>query len=177
MKFPPKMKLLTFQDSWPWALINLTILAILLLACIKGQGEAKTIKLLILGLSVFGFQAITLIKYIWRYRAVSVWNKAYKTKQGAAVINKVSLGIKILKEIDDNISQACRFWNQYKNPSEAQLLKIEKAFYGATITITNKPIKVMYLGNVLGVQIGQSVEVVFDNDKIKTPSSYSIHLT
>lgn len=169
-----KKKLITFDDSWPWILFSGLACTILLLASLFGVHDPGFYsKMAITAVACVLMVGAAIYRYILRWRSISVWNNAYQTFQGTAVIYERGIPALVASgQIDMVIQDACVFWNKYRNPSDIQLARLQVAFKGATISVVSKPVEVNFIGKVMGLQDGQSIVVVYDGQKVSTDTQF-----
>jgi len=184
-------KLITFKDSWPWILILVLANAVTAAAFVYNWHDPEThAKLYITGLVDLVFCYIIGYRYDLRWHFVTLWNRSYHTKTNVAII-PTDFGVKALntlcsvgyipdiyQAIDDKIDECVEYWadwnsrNQIYPPRDIQIAKdrqeILDSLNGATISISDQPITVKFIGKVMGYQEGQQIGVVFDGEKVKT---------
>ena len=165
-----KKPYVTFQDSWPWALILAFVFGVSTKAFLyaNSHGFDKD-GFLVLGIVVVTFLVLIGFRYVLRVLAIEKWNDAYQTRLGTAVIPNDVVDVPFRK-VDQTCDDVAFYWKDWgvKNKgltsNSAQLL-IATAFSGATISCYSKVIEKgneWWNGKFLGIDEGQNISVVYD---------------
>jgi hypothetical protein len=175
-----KKSIITFTDSWPWALI----VAIIGGAAVKAITYASVHGYDQQGFLVFGivaavFLALIATRYVWRAIFIETWNNAFQTRLGTAVLPNDVVDVPF-RDIDQVCDDAAFFWKDWaiKNlnltANSAQAL-IASAFSGATIICSSKVIvygNQSFSGKALGIQEGQNIYVVYDKKIVADKTTF-----
>ena len=175
-----KKSIITFQDSWPWALILAIIAGATTKAILYAHSHSfDETGFLVLGITVAAFVLVILARYLLRGIQIEAWNHAFQTRMGTAVMPNDVVDVPFRK-VDDTCDNAAFFWkdwavkNKNLTPSSAQAL-IVPAFSGATIACSSKVIVAgnqSWSGKFLGLQDGQNIYVVYDKSIIASDTDF-----
>ena len=175
-----KKPMLTFSDAWPWAAVlaltgGVTTKAILY-ANAHGFDQAG---FFVLGAVAVAIALITAMRFTLRFLAVTKWNEAFQTRLGTAVVPNGVVDVPFRK-VDQTCDDAAFYWAEWatkntKLTAFAAKALIVTAFSGATIEVSPVVIEAgnsSWSGKFLGLQEGQTIEVVFDKKIIVDDTAF-----
>ena len=173
-----KKTIITFQDSWPWALVLAVVVAVTFQALNYGLRHGIDDKgIVILGVVDSVFLLAIGLRYLKRGLFIENWNNAYHTELGNGIIYESGVVPNVDNEqIDHALIDAVNFWDAKALagasylPGTAKTMVVNDylghVFNGGTISITNKPI---IAGNInwtiKALGIASSNDIAIDNEK------------
>lgn len=197
MKNP--MVLLSFRDSWIWALmvvlfVGLPARALYYQYVILGN-RASPVQVAVMGGTIAAVLWITFVRYFYRWGWITKWRKAFHINLGMAIMPedeaaqlrvKLSGGNLLYLAIEKTVIETIAFWEVWTKtniPSIADKAKseMEEGIRYATLIITTEPILVRstqgplpskYMKGLLGVQMNKELIVLFDGIKIKDTGDF-----
>src|ERR1017187_1054210 len=175
-----KKPIMTFNDSWPWALLMTFVLgaSVQAIRYAEAHGFDKT-GFLVLGITVAVFVAITVLRYILRGIQIEAWNNAYQTKLGTAIMPNGVTGVSYAN-VEKVVDDAIVYWAAWAPANIGISIKsatalMTTAFSGATIAISPKIIVAgnqSWSGKFLGIQEDQNIYVVYDKKIVADETTF-----
>jgi hypothetical protein len=185
-------KLFTFSDTWPWAMIGLFAIFIMVATIYAKPLNMESLPYYLISGLVLGTVAfLTCYRYDELYLTFSNWNNAFQTSQGTAIVPDVAsysllknagwylpvqlcftsqFGNPVYLDIQNEIDNCIKFWSGYCKVSSSTILS---AFSGATISIVDAPFVATFYNRLLvGSTQGNDIQVVYDGNVIKTKETF-----